>query len=73
MPLTGTPGVECRSGGASGNHTLVFTFKSNLASGEVSVTSGAGSYRKRTGNVGEHDDGEPNECSQCTEDYPYFA
>ena len=43
MPLTGTPGVECRSGGASGNHTLVFTFKSNLASGEVSVTGGAGS------------------------------
>jgi hypothetical protein len=43
MPLTGTPGVECRSGGASGNHTLVFTFKSNLASGEVSVTNGVGS------------------------------
>lgn len=40
MPLTGTPGVECRSGGANGNHTLIFTFKSNLASGEVSVTNG---------------------------------
>jgi hypothetical protein len=42
MPLTGTPSVECRSGGASGNHTLVFTFKSNLAGGEVSVTGGGG-------------------------------
>ena len=40
LPLTGTPGVECRSSG--GNHTLVFTFKSNLASGEVSVSSGTG-------------------------------
>jgi hypothetical protein len=43
IPLTGTPGVECRSGGAGGNHTLIFTFKSNLASGEVSVTNGGGS------------------------------
>ena len=41
MPLTGTPGVECRNSG--GNHTLVFTFKSNLASGEVSITNGTGS------------------------------
>ncbi len=40
LPLTGSPGVECRSTG--GNHTLVFTFKSNLASGEVSVTGGSG-------------------------------
>jgi len=43
MPLTGTSGVECRSGGANGNHTLIFTFKSNLASGEVSVAGGGGS------------------------------
>jgi hypothetical protein len=42
MPLTGTSGVECRTGGAGGNHTLVFTFKTNLVSGEVSVTGGSG-------------------------------
>ncbi len=41
LPLTGAPGVECRSSG--GNHTLVFTFANNIASGSVSVTSGAGS------------------------------
>jgi hypothetical protein len=41
MPLTGTPGVECRN--SSGNHTVVFTFKSNLASGEVAVAGGGGS------------------------------
>lgn len=26
LPLTGSPGVECRSGGAEGNYRLVFTF-----------------------------------------------
>lgn len=37
------PGVECRSGGASGNYSLVLTFSNNLESGNASVTSGTGS------------------------------
>ncbi len=41
LPLTGTPGVECRSGAAG--HTLVFTFTNNVVSGNASVTSGTGS------------------------------
>ena len=41
LPLTGTPGVECRSSG--GNHTLVFTFTNNLVDGTPSVSSGTGS------------------------------
>lgn len=36
-------GVECRSGGANGDHTLVFTFTNNVASGNAAVTAGAGS------------------------------
>ena len=28
LPLSGTPGVECRSG--AGGHTLVFTFVNNI-------------------------------------------
>lgn len=40
LPLTGNPGVECRSG-ASG-HTLVFTFTTNIVSGSATVTSGTG-------------------------------
>ena len=36
------PGVECRSGGATNDYTLVFTFSNNLASGNASVTSGTG-------------------------------
>jgi autotransporter-associated beta strand protein len=39
LPLAGTPGVECRSGGAGGNHTLVFTFTNNITSGSVIVAT----------------------------------
>ena len=41
LPLTGTPGVECRNSG--GNHTLVFATSNNLVSGNASVTTGTGS------------------------------
>ncbi len=41
LPLSGTPGVECRS--SSGNHTLVFTFTNNVLSGSASVIAGTGS------------------------------
>ena len=37
------PGVECRSGGAGGDYTLVVTLSNNLVSGNASVTSGTGS------------------------------
>ncbi len=43
LPLTGTPAVECRTGDANGDHTLVFHFENSLASvGSVAVTSGTG-------------------------------
>ena len=38
----GQPGVECRTGGIDGNHTLVFTFSNDVVSGNASVTSGTG-------------------------------
>jgi hypothetical protein len=40
LPLTGEPGVECRTGAAG--HTLVFTFTRNVVSGSATVTSGTG-------------------------------
>jgi hypothetical protein len=43
MPLTGSSGIECRTGGASGNHTLVITFTDTVVSGSAAVTSGTGS------------------------------
>ena len=41
LPLSGTPGVECRSTG--GAYMLVFSFSNNVVSGNASVTSGVGS------------------------------
>jgi len=40
LPLTGEPGVECRSN--RNKHTLVFTFSENVVSGTASLTGGTG-------------------------------
>jgi hypothetical protein len=44
LPLTGSPGIECRSGGANGDYTMVFTFANGLTNvASASVTNGSGS------------------------------
>ena len=44
LPLTGNAGIECRSGGATGDYTMIFTFANPLTSvGGASVTNGTGS------------------------------
>ena len=43
LPVSDPPGVECRSGGAGGDHTLVMTFTNSVVSGNATVTSGTGS------------------------------
>src|SRR5439155_8056693 len=44
LPLTGSPGIECRSGGANGDYTLLFKFTNPLSNvGGASVTTGTGS------------------------------
>ncbi len=42
LPLSGSPGIECRDGGTTGDFTLVFTFSNNVASGTAGVTAGTG-------------------------------
>jgi autotransporter-associated beta strand protein len=47
LPLTGCPGIECRTGGATGDHQLVFTFPSPVSVNggsppQADVTSGTG-------------------------------
>ncbi|MDQ6859985.1 MAG: dockerin type I repeat-containing protein, partial [Verrucomicrobiota bacterium] len=43
LPLAGNPGIECRSGGASGDYTVVFTFPNAVSSVTgASVTAGTG-------------------------------
>jgi uncharacterized delta-60 repeat protein len=43
LPLTGEPGVECRS--TNNHYTLVFTFSSDVVSGSAAVTSGTGTVQ----------------------------
>ena len=42
LPLTGTPGVECRSPGAGGTHRLVVTFANSVTVGGIIVSSANG-------------------------------
>ncbi len=39
LPLSGTPGVECRSGAVAGAHRLVITFAGPVTVGGLSITS----------------------------------
>ena len=49
LPLAGTPGIECRSGGASNDHQIVFTFPIAVTFTSASVTSGTGSVASSAG------------------------
>lgn len=40
LALSGTPTVECRTGGVNGDHPLVLTFNHDLARASVGVTGG---------------------------------
>jgi hypothetical protein len=40
LPLSGTPGVECRSGGPQGNYQIVVTFPSSVTASNARITSG---------------------------------
>jgi hypothetical protein len=48
LPLAGTPGIECRNGGASGVHQVVVTFIASVTITSASVTSGTGSVSSTT-------------------------
>lgn len=42
LPLTGKPGIECRTGGSGGNYTIVYTFANQITNcGSVSGASGS--------------------------------
>ncbi len=48
LPLTGTPGIECRNGGASNNYQIVITFADPITFTTASVSSGTGSVSSST-------------------------
>ena len=43
LPLTGNPGIECRSGGATNDYQVIFTFPSSVTFINAAVTAGVGS------------------------------
>jgi len=53
LPSSGSPGIECRSGGGSNSYTIVFTFTNNVTVQNATVTAGTGSATNFTvvGNV----------------------
>jgi hypothetical protein len=45
LPLSGTPGIECRGGGATSDYTILITFLANVSvngNPQAAVTSGTG-------------------------------
>ena len=50
LPLTGTPGVECRTGGASSDYQLIFTFESAVTFSSAVVATGVGLVSGTSGN-----------------------
>jgi Dockerin type I domain len=52
LPLTGTPGVECRSGGGTNDYSMVVTFTGNVSvTGNPQATVTAGTATIGTGGV----------------------
>ncbi len=49
LPLAGNSGIECRSGGATNDYQLVFTFPSAVTFTGASVTAGAGTVSSTSG------------------------
>ena len=50
LPLTGSPGVECRGGGASNDYQVVFTFPTPVNCSGGSFTSGTAAVSSWSGN-----------------------
>ena len=48
LPLVGNPGIECRTGPASGSHQVVVRFVTPVTLSSASVTSGTGSVSSTT-------------------------
>ena len=48
LPLTGNPGIECRSGGVDGEYTLIFTFANALTRVDGISVVGTGTFKDGT-------------------------
>jgi hypothetical protein len=50
LPLTGAPGIECRSGGGGNNHQIVISFPFAVTFSSAAVTTGTGNVSSTSGN-----------------------
>jgi hypothetical protein len=48
LPVSGAPGIECRTGGTTDSHMLVFTFANNISIQGAAVSVGTGSVDNYT-------------------------
>lgn len=51
LPLTGDPGIECRSGGSTNDYQIVVTFAEPVTCGAAEITSGTASVSSNTTNA----------------------
>ena len=49
LPLAGNAGIECRSGGATNDYQVVFTFANSVTFNSAAVSAGAGSVSSSSG------------------------
>jgi len=49
LPLSGNPGIECRSGGAGNDYQMIFTFPGSVTFTNAAVTAGTGSVSASSG------------------------
>src|SRR6185369_8570048 len=49
LPLTGNSGIECRSGGATNDYQVVFTFPSSVTFNNAGVVAGTGTLSSSSG------------------------
>ncbi len=49
LPLTGPPGIECRSGGATGSHTVVITFPTHVTVTGAATCAGQTATKSSSG------------------------
>ena len=49
LPLTGNSGIECRSGGATNDYQVVYTFPSAVTFNNAGITAGAGILSSSSG------------------------
>ncbi len=68
LPSSGSPGIECRSGGATNDYTIVFTFTNNVSVRNATVTAGTGSVTNFTV-VGNVVTGKSHRHHQCSDDH----